>query len=218
MGDLQLPGLQWPANLAPAQMGHGVPPLPPVPGQAHLQRPLLEPEKDGAGQGLPGSQGVQALPPDVAQILAQGAEAIEGLTPPTSTLFAKEVADILHTMKTNKGHGAANTGSVGSQPEPSLEGVLSDQVPSVSSAAASSAESNGAQAATASTDQRDADSQGPAGQLAKLQGPQGNPLPSRRAGPAARSQSRRSMRELGLGIVEEEGKVQVIPSVYHCQV
>ena len=192
-----------------------MPPLPPVPGQAQLQRPLLEQEKDGAVQGLPGSKEVQSVPPDVAQMFAEGAEAIEGLTPPTNTLFAKEVADILHTMKTNQSHDAADISTVGSQPEPSLEGVLSDPIPSVSSAAALSgpaAESNGAQAATASTDQRDAGSQGPAGQLAKLQGPQGNPLPSRRAGPAARSQSRRSMRELGLGIVEEEGKVQVIPS------
>ena len=217
-GDLQLPGLQWPPNLAPAQMSHSLPPLPPVPGQPQLPRPSLEEDRDSPLQVLPGSAEAQALPPNVAQILAEGVEAveaIEALAPASTQLFAKEVASVLHSMKEIHRQDAASSGASESQPKPSLEGVLSSKDPPVGGAAAVSgltADSQGSQAAAPSTDQKDAGSQGMAGQLAMLPGPQANPLPSRRAGPAARSQSRRSMRELGLGIVEEEGKVQVIPS------
>lgn len=214
-GDLQLPGLQWPANLAPSQMNHSLPPLPPVPGQSQLRLPSLQQGKDSAVTGLPGSKDMQSLPPEVAQILAESVKAveeIETLTPATDKLFAKEVANVLHSMKDIQSQDAASTGTVGSQPEPSLEGVLSSQEQPVGRAAALSGPSldlNGAQPTT--TDAFPADIQGPAGQLAKLQG---NPLPSRRAGPAARSHSRRSMRELGFGIVEEEGKVQVTPTTF----
>ena len=214
-GDLQLPGLQWPPNLAPAQMSHSLPPLPPVPGQPQLPRPSLEEDRDSALQCLPGSTEAQALPPNVAQILAEGVEAveaIEALAPASTQLFAKEVASVLHSMKEIHSQEAAESDALASQPEPSLEGVLSSQDPPVSNIAAASgsaADARDGQAAAASGAQKDAGSQGTAGQLAKLQGSQGNPLPSRRAGPATRSQSRRSMRELGLGIVDEEGKVQV---------
>ena len=176
--------------------------------------------------GLPGSKDMQSLPPKVAQILAESAEAvkaIETLTPATDKLFAKEVASVLHSMKEIQSQDATKTGTVGSQPEPSLEGVSSSQELPVGRAAAvtgPSTDMNGAQAATADPFhaaiaeglQRELGSQGPAGQLAKLQG---NPLPSRRAGPAARSHTRHSMRELGFGIVEEEGKLQVTSTFSH---
>ena len=183
------------------------------------QHPQLQQQHNGALQGLPGSREPQKLPPDMAQILAEGAEVVEAmkaLTPAANNeLFAKEVANVLHSMKSTVSHDAAETGAAGPEPEPSSGDALGSQVlgqmGKAAAAAAPAAESNGAPAAVTGTDLRAAGSQAPAGQLAKLQGPQGNPLPSRRAGPAARSHSRRSMHELGFGIVEEEGKLTVDP-------
>lgn len=220
-----------------------------------VQAPSAEQKKEGAGQGLPSSRGLQSLPPDVAQILAEGIEAvetIEALTPAANELIAKEVANVLNGVKSEHDHsaphGPASNGFVRAQPKIQHEGVMSSQAQSSSAAAGMSgaiAEFNGANAAAASVNHRAAGSQGPVGQLVSLPAPQGNalhspgtagqlanlpalqgslqpsqgpagqlakisaPLPGRRAGPAARSHSRRSMRELGLGVVEEEGKVQV---------
>ena len=170
------------------------------------------------------------MPPDLARIIAEGVEAVEAIEASSvaataaNDFFAKEVASVLKGVENGScgsaAHAAPNRSAAELQPESSsaaekLQGALGRQAQAAGAAAASSgsvaASSSAAAAADASTGNHAApgSSAAPAGQLAKLQGPAGNPLPSRRAGPATRSHSRRSMRELGLGIVEEEGKAQV---------
>ena len=161
------------------------------------------------------------MPPDLARIIAEGVESVEAIEASSvaataaNDFFAKEVAGVLKGVE-NGSSGSADHAAPGRiaaelQPESrsadeKLQGASGRQAQAASAAAASSgsvtASGSGNHAAPGS-------SAAPAGQLAKLQGPAGNPLPSRRAGPATRSHSRRSMRELGLGVVEEEGKAQV---------
>ena len=157
----------------------------------------------------------------MAQILAEGveaAEASEALTPKTrDKLIVKEIDNAIHIFDDDGSQDPASIDAVGPQPAPISEAALVSQalehLGRAGAVSGPAAEPNGVPAAAvAGADRRDAGSQGPAGQWVKLPGPQGNPLPSRRAGPAARSHSRRSMRELGSGIVEEDGKVSVRPS------
>lgn len=175
------------------------------------------------------------MPPDLARITAEGVEAVEAIEASSvaataaNDFSAKEVASVLKGVENGScgsaAHAAPGRSAAELQPESSaaaekLQGALGRQAQAAGAAAASSgsvAASSSAAAAAAASSGNHAEpgssaapaGQGPAGQLAKLQGPAGNPLPSRRAGPATRSHSRRSMRELGLGIVEEEGKAQV---------
>lgn len=150
-------------------------------------------------------------------------------------MFAKGVANAIKEAKANGCcHGphqnAAAARALATQPDSGNASIGAENTAgssngqAVSTAAASpglSSEANGASSAAAGSSSSHAAScsavlvaQGPAGQLSR---PQGNPLPSRRAGPAARSHSRRALRDLGLGLVEEEGKVQVCSCLICCQ-
>ena len=183
------------------------------------------PALNGGGDSQPGQQGTdpQAPPQAVLPAFADGAEpSSAGLS--MNNAFAKGVSEALKGVENGCCHLPCSDehilSSLGLPPDPSFARPRSErangskgQSSSTDMSSSGLAAGLGAAAAAAGSSNDHAAPCGSAaagpGQAGRLQGPVGNPLPSRRAGPAARSHTRRSMREIGLGVVEEEGKVQV---------
>ena len=180
---------------------------------------------NGRGEAQPGQHSAdsQATPHAVLPAFADGAEpSSAGLS--MNNVFAKGVSEALKGVENGCCHLPCSDehilSSLGLPPDPSFSRPKSER-PNGSQGQALSTETSisglaagGCMTAAAAGSSSDlATPCGSAaaglGQAGRLPGPAGNPLPSRRAGPAARSHSRRSMREIGLGVVEEEGKVQV---------
>ena len=217
-GDLDLSGLGWPTSLPSSSMDASSASA----GLGQLQTP---PAMNGRGEAQPGQQSTdpQATPQAVLPAFADGAEpSSAGLG--MNNVFTKGVSEALKGVENGCCHLPCSDehilSSLGLPPDPSFSRPRSDRPngskgPSLSTDALTSGLTAGSHMVPAAAGSS-SDHAAPCGsaaadaaQTGRLPGPAGNPLPSRRAGPAARSHSRRSMREIGTGVVEEEGKVQV---------
>ena len=218
VGDLDLSGLGWPTGLPSSSMDASS-------ASAGLGQVQKSPAMNGQGEAQPGQQGAdpQATPQAVLPSFADGAEpSSAGLS--MNNVFAKGVSEALKGMENGCCHLPCSDehilSSLGLPPDPSFSRPRSDRPigskgqSSSTDASSSGLAAGGCMSAAAAGSSSDlaapcgSAAAGP-GQAGRLPGPVGNPLPSRRAGPAARIHTRRSMREIGLGVVEEEGKVQV---------
>ena len=214
-GDLDLSGLSWPTGLPSSSMDASS-------ASAGLGQVQTLPAMNGRGESQPGQQSTdpQPIPQAVLPAFADGAEpSSAGLG--VNNAFAKGVSEALKGVENGCCHLPCSDehilSSLGLPPDPSFSRPRSDRPngskgPSLSTDTPTSGLTAGSHMVPGSSSDHAApcgSAAADAAQAGRLPGPAGNPLPSRRAGPAARSHSRRSMREIGLGVVEEEGKVQV---------
>lgn len=218
VGDLDLSGLGWPTGLPSSSLDASSAP-------AGLGQVQTAPAMNGRGESQPAQQSAdsQATPQAVLPAFADGAEPFSaGLG--MNNVFTKGVSEALKGVENGCCHLPCSDehilSSLGLPPDPSFSRPRSERRNGSEGQALSTETSTLGLAAEGCTTAAAAGSSGdlaaPCGnaavspaQAGRLPGSVGNPLPSRRAGPAARSHSRRSMREIGLGVVEEEGKVQV---------
>ena len=218
IGDLDLSGLGWPTGLPSSSLDTSS-------ASAGLGQVQAPPAVNGRAEDQPGqiSANPQAPSQAVLPSFADGAEpSSAGLS--MNNIFAKGASEALKGVENGCYHLPCSDehilSSLGLPPDPSFSRPRSDR-PHGSKGQSSSTDTpspglaarGGMSTAAAGSSDDHAASCGSAvaasGQAGRLPGPVGNPLPSRRAGPAARSYTRRSMREIGLGVVEEEGKLQV---------